>query len=186
MNGSIGQGRRNGWRLAGWGMAAGLLLLPLAAMQITAEVRWGAGDFVVMALLLGSIGLAAEVLAARANGNAYRMAAGTALAAAFLLIWINLAVGIIGDEGNPANLMFAGVLAIGCGGAIAARLRPSGMARGMTATALAQALAGGVALGAGLGAESSGWPWDVAGLTGLFTALWLLSAWLFRVAATRP
>ena len=33
--------------------------------------------------------------------------------AAFLLIWINLAVGIIGSEDNPANLMYGAVLLLG-------------------------------------------------------------------------
>ena len=60
---------------------------------------------------------------------AYRFAVGMALAAAFLLVWMNLAVGVIGSEDNPANLMYFGVLAIGFLGAIIAELRPQGMAR---------------------------------------------------------
>ena len=36
-----------------------------------------------------------------------------AIVAAFLLIWINLAVGINGSEDNPANLMYGGVLTVG-------------------------------------------------------------------------
>jgi len=70
----------------------------------------------------------------------YRAAVGVAVGAALLLIWINLAVGIIGDEGNPANLMHIGVLAVGIIGAIFARLRPLGMARVLLATAVAQML----------------------------------------------
>ncbi len=70
----------------------------------------------------------------------YRWAVGLALAAALIMVWISLAVGIIGSEDNPANLMYVGVLAVGFVGAIIARLRPRGMARAMFATAIAQTL----------------------------------------------
>ncbi|MGB5332427.1 MAG: hypothetical protein WBM80_04545 [Woeseiaceae bacterium] len=40
----------------------------------------------------------------------YRSAFGLALAAAFILVWMNLAVGIIGDSDNLYNLMYVGVL----------------------------------------------------------------------------
>ena len=89
-------------------------------------------------------------LAARKTGNiAYRAAVGVALAAALLLVWINLAVGIIGNEDNPANLMYIGVLAVGTIGAIIARFQPHGMARALFATALAQGLVVVIALIAG-------------------------------------
>ena len=64
---------------------------------------------------------------------------------------MNLAVGIIGTEDNPANLMYGGVLAVGIVGAIIARFQPHGMARALVATALAQALVAVIALIAGLG-----------------------------------
>jgi hypothetical protein len=51
---------------------------------------------------------------------------------------MNLAVGVIGTEDDPANLMYVGVLAVGIIGAIIARFRPHGMARTLFATALAQ------------------------------------------------
>jgi hypothetical protein len=50
---------------------------------------------------------------------------------------MNLAVGIIGSEDNPANLMYGGVLAVGIIGAIIARFEPHGMARALVATTLA-------------------------------------------------
>lgn len=58
-----------------------------------------------------------------------------ALAAAFILIWVNLAVGIIGDEGNSANLMYVGVLAAGIIRAIITRGQPPGMARTLSVMA---------------------------------------------------
>ena len=53
---------------------------------------------------------------------------------------VNLAVGLIGSENNPANLLYGGVLAVGIVGAILARTKAQGMARALFATALAQAL----------------------------------------------
>jgi hypothetical protein len=106
-----------------------------------------------------------------------------ALAAAFLLIWLNLAVGIIGDEGEPANLLYVGVLAIGIGGALLARFEAGGMARAMILAVVAVAAVGVVALAAGWGATGPSWPLDIAGLTVFFAAMFGGSAWLFRQAA---
>jgi len=79
--------------------------------------------------------------------------------------------------------MYGGVLAVGIIGAIIARFQPRGMARALFATALAQALVAVIALIAGLGSTGPTWPADILILTGFFTALWLISAWLFRKAA---
>lgn len=123
-------------------------------------------------------------LAARMTGsNAYRAAVGVAVAAAFILVWMNLAVGVIGSEEDPANLMYGGVLAVAIVGALLARFQPVGMARALSATALAQALVGAIALAAGLGSTAPSFPEAIVFLTGFFAALWLLSAWLFRKAA---
>jgi hypothetical protein len=111
------------------------------------------------------------------------MAFGLALLKAFLLIWMNLAVGIIVGEGNPANLMYVGVLDVGLIGASVARFRPSGMAFALGAMALAQFAVGVIALSAGLGSTGANWPGVIYVLTAFFAALWLLSAWLFHRAA---
>ena len=178
-----GRRRVSRWRIGPWTIAAFLLLLPLVAMQFTDEVDWDETDFIVMgAMLFGACG--AFELAARMTGNAaYRAGVGIAVVATFLLIWINLAVGIIGSEDNPANLMYFGVLAVGVGGAIIARCRPAGMARALVAMAFAQGLVAVIALAAGLGSEGANWPQVIFVLNGFFAALWLASAGLFRKAA---
>jgi hypothetical protein len=107
---------------------------------------------------------------------------GLAVVASFLLIWINLAVGIIGSEDNPANLMYAGVLAIAIGGAMIARFRAGGMARALLATAIAQALVAAIAIVGGL-VPPYNTTQQILVLNGFFVVLWLLSAWLFRRAA---
>jgi len=121
----------------------------------------------------------------RINKSAYRLANAIALTAAFLLVWLSLGVGIIGQDGDPANLMYFGVLAVGIIGAIITRLQPHGMARTLFAMALAQALVAAIALIAGLGLPWSG-PAELVGLNGFFIASFAGSAWLFRRAAQVP
>jgi hypothetical protein len=116
------------------------------------------------------------------DNSTYRIAVGVALAAVFLLVWLSLGVGIIGKDGDPANLMYFGVLAVGIVGSLIARFRPQGMARALFAAALAQASVGAIALLAGLGYPWSG-PLELLALNGFFIALFLGSAWLFRRAA---
>jgi len=113
--------------------------------------------------------------------NAYRFAAGVALAAALLLVWLSLGVGIIGADGDPANTMYFGVVGVGIIGAIVARFRPHGMARALFATALAQALVAVIALIFGLGLPWSP-PVEILFLNGFFVALFVGSALLFRHA----
>jgi len=115
------------------------------------------------------------------NRNAYLFAVGVALAAALILVWSSLGVGIIGADGDPANLMYFGVLAVGIVGAIVARFRPEGMARALFATALAQALVAAIALILGLGLPWSP-PVELLALNGFFVALFVGSALLFRHA----
>lgn len=85
-------------------------------MQFTDEVNWDVADFTIFgALLIGARGT--YELAARRTGNTmYRFAVAVALAAAFLLVWLSL--GIIGKNGDPANRMYFGLLAVGIIGAL--------------------------------------------------------------------
>ena len=108
-----GRRRRSRWRIAAWGAAAALLLLPLCAMQVTDAVVWDLADFVVAGALVVGVGVTYELAARMIGNSAYRAAVGVALAAVFILVWGNLAVGIIGSEDNPANVMYGGVLAVG-------------------------------------------------------------------------
>lgn len=170
------------WRIAGWTLAGLVLLLPLFAMQVTDEVNWDLADFALAGALMVGVGVTYELAARMTGDRAYRAAVGLALAAALLLIWANAAVGVIGSEDNPANLMYGGVLAVGLVGAAIARFQPGGMARALLATALAQAAAAAIALFAGMGGPANPLL-EILGVNAVFAALWLLSAWLFRNAA---
>lgn len=146
-------------------------------------MAWDVLDFTVFGAMLLAVGVVYALARRKTDNKTYRLAVGVALAAAFILIWVNGAVGIIGDESNDANVMYLGVLAVGFIGAIIARLRSHGMVRVLYATAFAQAVVAAIALIGGLGSTAANWPQDVLFLTGFFIALWLLSAWLFRNAA---
>lgn len=164
-----------GWvRPAAWGLGAAFILVPLALMFITEDQNWGAGDFMFAVIMVGGVGLAFELAVRMSRNWSYRAGFAVALGTAFLLTWGNLAVGFIGSEDNPLNLIFFGVVGIALLGSALSLLRASGMWMAMTATALAQVAAGAVALY---------FDFFTGPLTTFFTALWLASAWLFRRAA---
>jgi hypothetical protein len=168
----------------GWGMAAVLLLLPLVAMQFTSEVNWTLSDFVFAGAMFGLVGGTYELAIRLSRNYAYRGGVAVALLAAFLLVWINLAVGIIGNEDNPANLIFFAVIAIALTGSIASRFDAIGMARAMTVTAVVQELIAVIVLFVGLGRTDPPGPVGLFALISFFAFLWIASAALFRKAAS--
>jgi hypothetical protein len=167
-------------------VTAALLLVPFVAMQFTDEVNWSVSDFIIMGALIFSIGLATQFLMSRSANIAYRLGAGFAVLGTFLLIWVNLAVGLIGSGANAANLLYAVVpLAIVIGSVIT-RLQPRGMASTMAVAALAQIAVPIIAFATTTpntlldgGSEPAA---NVIGITGFFAALWIVSAVLFRRA----
>lgn len=175
-NNNCGGKQRNRWRKVIWGSAACLLLMPFVAMRFTHEVNWDRVDFIAIGALLASACGTYELAVRMSSNTAYRAGFGVAIMAALLLVWINLAVGVIGSEDNRANLVFGGVLAVSVAGALAARLRPGGMARAAGVTVIAQVLA--TTFAAVVGPDAKG-----AVVSGAFAVMWLASALLFRIAA---
>lgn len=114
-----------------------LLMIPLVAMQFTQEVVWTRSDFLIAGILIFSTGLSYKLITKQSTKTMYRIAVGSALASGFVLVWVNLAVGLIGPANNPANLMYFAVIAVGIIGALIARFRPHGMSLTMLAMALA-------------------------------------------------
>jgi hypothetical protein len=170
-------------RILLWGAAAALLALPAVAMRFTDEVNWTASDFVFAAVMFGGTGLLLELTVRSSPNWFYRGGVAVALAATFLLIWVNGAVGIIGDEDNPQNGIYLAEILIALAGALLARFRAQGMALAMAAAGLAQAAIGLYVLVAGLGAGEPPGPFGVLMINGFFAGLWLLSAGLFWNAA---
>jgi hypothetical protein len=174
----VSRARRLPWRPILWAVPAVLLLLPLVL-----RFPWTVGDFLFAALAFGIVGLLLELVVRTSDNLFHRAGAGLAIAACFLLVWVNGAVGFFGDEDNPANLVFFGVIAFVLLGAAAARFRPGGMAWVMAAAALAQIVIGIGGYALRVGSPGFAGLYEAAMGTTLFATLWLLSASLLRKAA---
>ena len=172
----LGIERRNFWATLRWSAALALLLVPLLAMRFSGEVAWSTGDFLFAALVIGGAGLAYELAVRTVAGGAYRAAVAAAVTGAVLVLWVNGAVGFVGDEGDRANLVFYAVIGLGSVGAIATLARPAPMAWVMSTMSVLQVA---------VGISTVGMDPVVIPATIFFTGLWILSAHLFHRAARR-
>lgn len=162
-------------------ITAGLLLVPLVAMQFSDGARWSLFDFVLAGVLLSGTGFLYELVASRAGNLWHKLAVALSVGTGLMLIWVNLSVGFIGSENNPANLLYLGVIAVGLTGAIVGRFEPRGLARAMFATAGAHALVGVITMIAGLSRGDALTRTTLA--NGCFVLLWAGSGLLFRHAS---
>ena len=76
---------------------AGILAIPLIAMQFTHEVNWSLSDFIIMGILLTSTGLIAELVLRKVRKPKNRFLLIAAILILLFLIWAELAVGIFGS-----------------------------------------------------------------------------------------
>jgi hypothetical protein len=76
---------------------AGLLLIPLIAMQFTDEVNWSVADFLVAAVLLVVTGLAIDLVLNKVTDTKLRVILFGIVLAFLVLVWAELAVGIFGS-----------------------------------------------------------------------------------------
>lgn len=74
-----------------------LLLIPFTAMKFTNEVDWSLSDFIIMGILLLSVGLTFEFILRKVKTTKQRIVFAIALFLVFFLIWAELAVGIFGS-----------------------------------------------------------------------------------------
>jgi len=169
--------RRNfPWRGLVWGTAAAIMLLAACAKLFVPDFLWTPGDFLAMGILLVVPALCFEVaLRVARNDNFYLLGAALAIGTCFLLVYINVAVGIIGSDDNEANVVFLGVIGTAIAASLVARLRPAGLVVAMVMTAVVQA---GVAVYAWTLGSPGG-----AVLSLVFAGAFLAAAWCFRIAA---
>lgn len=74
-----------------------LLLIPMIAMQFTTEADWSYFDFLIFGVILLIVGLVAELILRKIKRRINRIKLIAFLVIAFLLLWIELAVGIFGS-----------------------------------------------------------------------------------------
>ena len=156
-----------------------ILSIPLVTMVFTGQVKWTFFDFIFMGTLLFGAGLSYKLVVRTMSIIAYRTAAGIAVLTTVVLVWINGAVGIIGD--GPVNVLYAGVPFTGVIGLILARFRPLEMAYATFAMAIVQALVPVIALMMGITDFAPG-VLQVFGLNSVFVILYVISGLLFRSA----
>lgn len=73
-----------------------LLLIPYIAMQFTDEVNWTLMDFILAGVLLLSTGFMCVIAIKKIKKIKYRIITCVVLLLVFILIWAELAVGILG------------------------------------------------------------------------------------------
>lgn len=164
----------NALRLLMWTGLLGLWLLPIIAKQFSDEVQWSTMDHVFWFFLLGVPGLIVDLVSRMTPSWSYRGGVIIGLATSFVITWANLAVGIVGNEENPINLVFFGVVAIAMIGSPLVGFRAARLRWVLYLTAAAQALTALTALQAE--------PFVLV-FCGVTTALWLAAATLFGQAA---
>jgi hypothetical protein len=169
-----------------WAIVVVLILMIPLAMQFQPfadEVQWDEAIAYGVILLIAG-GFYELWLWLKTRTSAYRFAFGVGLAGVLLLGWVSGAVGIIGSENQPVNLMYWAVPVALLTGALISRFKPRGMARTLFVAAFVQALVPVVALI--ISPEVS---WGNVGVIGvfvvnsIFAVLFVASALLFRHAA---
>ena len=161
------------------------LSIPLIAMQFTSSVNWDLLDFSIAGLLLASSGLALRWLVWRSKDPWFRIGSIIGILAVFLLIWSNLAVGLIGSGPNLPNLLFGLIPLIGIIGAIRSHFSSKGLFRSMVTMAIAILTMGIVSF---LLSDLKNWENSFTAIflvTGFFSFLFLVSALFFKVSEKR-
>ncbi|NTZ41992.1 hypothetical protein G7A66_02560 [Altererythrobacter sp. SALINAS58] len=160
------------------------MLLPIAVQLTHGHFGWSFGDFVGITIILLSGSAIFDVAARRSPNFAYLAGAGAALAAAFGLVVVNGAVGLVGSEDEAHNAYFFTAILVAIFGSIMAWGQATHMAKAMLAAASVH-MAVSMALLIEANGTSDGNPqMEVIGLS-VFAMLWLASAWLFRRASNQ-
>lgn len=79
------------------GVSTSLLLIPLIAMQFSNDVDWKFNDFLIAAALFYGLSLVIEAVLQNFRRKHLRIALICAALLIFLLLWIEMAVGLFGS-----------------------------------------------------------------------------------------
>ncbi len=161
-----------------------IIMIPLIAMQFTNEVVWTMSDFIIGWTILFSIGFAFQAIGRRAKNSSYKFATGIAAFTTLFVIWSNLAVGIIGNEDNPLNLMYFGVVLLMVFGSYIAQLKAKAMSRVLFASAVLHALVSIIGLSI-FSTQNPGYTIvNVAILNVVLVTMWAVSGLLYGKASS--
>ena len=119
-------------------VALALLMVPIVASRVVDGWNWNPGAFVIVYLLFFGTGMAYAVITRKMGAWSYKAGLALALVSALALGWSNMVH--VADSGNPANLVYYGVLVMGAVGASLARLEPRGLSRTLFVMAATLAL----------------------------------------------
>ncbi|MCH5686684.1 hypothetical protein LWM68_21915 [Niabella sp. W65] len=148
-----------------------ILMIPFVAMQFTREVNWSVADFIVMGALIFGTGVSYVLLNRLSPNWVYRIAIIVALGSIFLMIWANMAVGLIGSGPNAGNIMYGVIVLVAAIGIAISRFRPAGMERAMYAATLAMILLISIAFIAKMDQYPGSSATEILSVGGVFTIL---------------
>lgn len=160
-----------------------ILLIPLIAMQFTDEVVWTLGDFVFAGILLFGTGTALILATAKFQSLTYKMGIIIGVISIFLLVWVNGAVGIVGHEGEPINVLYFIIPAVGLVGSFLCRLNSQGMFYTLSIMALIPMIIAVIAILGYMQEPPHNTAMQILSINAFFTILFSLSAISFRNAA---
>ncbi len=120
------------------GVSTGFLLVPLLASFFVEGWQWSGFDYVFAWVMFSFVSLAITLVLTSNNPPLYKLAIAVTAISTFLLIWINAAVGIIGD--GDINMLYLLIPLILVFGALLSRLQAQGMAYTLFGMAFTQVL----------------------------------------------
>lgn len=160
-----------------------ILSIPLVAMQFTDEVNWGVGDFIIMGALLFGTGVLFVLVMRLSSNIVYKTAVGLAIGATFFMVYVNLAVGLIGGGPHAGNLMYAGVILVLIVGIYLSRFTAAGMERAMYLTAGTFAVLTAIAFLTKMYEYPGSSVMEIVGVNVFFATPFVVSGLLFRYVA---
>lgn len=158
----------------------GFLFIPLVAMLLQTGLQWSVFDFIVVGGLVFTAVMGYMLLRSWSNSPTHSLAAMLAVVTTFLVIWVNLAVGLIGAGPHWGNWIYAIIPFVIVGGVLVGGRNVRGMTISMYAAAISFLVIGLIALIAGLQHLPESSVREILGINGMFAVLYLVSALLFQ------
>lgn len=163
-----------------------LLLIPAIGNQTIEGWNWSLFDFVWAGAMIAGVQFAYHAFAKKINHHTYKMAAALGLGATFILLWINAAVGIVGDDDGINMIFFLSIVITFIVGSLISKGSPRGMAKTLYALAGVTILipTAGFILSRAVYGKSPEMI-KIYALCGMFALLFIGSGLLFRKAAKK-